>query len=86
LVFRRLYVIIYTELLGALAELNNKGIKVPGEVLLAGFDDIAEAKPANPSLSTVCQPIKQLGEIAAEVLLAQIYSEQVPDIIKPDMD
>ncbi len=47
--------------LGALARLAERGIQVPGDVSVAGFDDIAVAAMTAPSLSTVRLPLRELG-------------------------
>lgn len=47
--------------LGALRRLDELGIAVPAEVSVAGFDDIAVAAMASPSLSTVRLPLRELG-------------------------
>jgi LacI family transcriptional regulator len=58
--------------LGALRRLAERGIDVPGEVSVAGFDDIGLAAMAAPGLSTVRLPLRELGrrgfEHAAQVL------------------
>jgi LacI family transcriptional regulator len=49
--------------LGALERLAEHGIEVPGEVSLAGFDDIAIAAMTAPALSTVRLPLRELGRL-----------------------
>jgi LacI family transcriptional regulator, galactose operon repressor len=49
--------------LGALERLAEGGIEVPGEVSLAGFDDIAIAAMMAPALSTVRLPLRELGRL-----------------------
>jgi LacI family transcriptional regulator len=49
--------------LGALERLAELGIDVPGEVSLAGFDDIAIAAMTAPALSTVRLPLRELGRL-----------------------
>ncbi len=65
--------------LGALEALRARGIQVPGEVALAGFDDIDEAQSATPPLTTVRQPLQALGRRAVEILLARLADEEVPE-------
>lgn len=55
--------------LGALDELAAQGLRVPEDVLVAGFDDAPVARFAPRSLSTVAQPIEEMAELALEVLL-----------------
>jgi LacI family transcriptional regulator len=46
------------------------GLDVPGDVSVIGFDDIPEAARTTPALSTVRQPIQQMGSAAVELLIA----------------
>ena len=55
--------------LGALRALREAGKRVPDEVAVVGFDDIPQAATANPSLTTVRQPIQQTGVLAVEMLI-----------------
>jgi LacI family transcriptional regulator len=55
--------------LGALARLRAAGIAVPGDIALAGFDDIPTLRDVYPPLTTVRLPLKQLGEIAGRLVL-----------------
>ena len=58
--------------IGALSALAEEGISVPGEVAVAGFDDIPIARFASPPLSSVHVPIASLGERAMDLLLGAI--------------
>ena len=55
---------------GALARLRAAGIDVPGDIALAGFDDIVTLRDVYPPLTTVRLPLKRLGEIAARLVLS----------------
>jgi len=61
--------------LGAIAELSKRGINVPAEVIVGGYDDIEEAEVANPSLTTVKAPVKDLGYKSVELLLKILREE-----------
>jgi LacI family transcriptional regulator len=54
---------------GALARLRAAGIDVPGDIALAGFDDISTLRDVYPPLTTVRLPLKRLGETAARLVL-----------------
>jgi LacI family transcriptional regulator len=54
---------------GALARLRAAGLSVPGDIALAGFDDILTLRDVYPPLTTVRLPLKRLGEIAARLVL-----------------
>jgi LacI family transcriptional regulator len=55
---------------GALARLRAAGISVPGDVAVAGFDDILTLRDVTPPLTTVRLPLTQMGEMAAGMVLA----------------
>jgi DNA-binding LacI/PurR family transcriptional regulator len=61
--------------LGFMAGLNKRGIKIPEDVAVVGFDDRSAAALCYPSLTTVAQPNKEVGLAAAEVLLNKINQE-----------
>lgn len=65
--------------LGALEALQERGMRVPDDVSIIGFDDIEEARFATPPLSTVRQPLYEQGRRAAEMLLALLAGEDVPE-------
>ena len=64
--------------IGALRALQDRGIRVPYDVAVVGFDDIEEAKATTPSLTTVQQPLIDLGKRATETLLALLNGKEVP--------
>jgi DNA-binding LacI/PurR family transcriptional regulator/serine phosphatase RsbU (regulator of sigma subunit) len=57
--------------LGVLEALDRRGIRVPGSVSVVGFDDIDDARFATPPLTTIHQPIHELGVQAARLVMAQ---------------
>ena len=69
--------------LGVLEELSRRGIEVPDQVLVTGFDDIPSARLAQPPLTTVVQPIEELGRRGAELLLAVIQGRPVSEQLLP---
>jgi LacI family transcriptional regulator len=52
---------------GAMSRLREAGVSVPGEVAIAGFDDIATAGDVTPALTTVRLPLEQVGAAAIEL-------------------
>jgi LacI family transcriptional regulator len=71
--------------LGVVYALGQRGIDVPGDVAVTGFDDIPVARHLRPQLTTVRQPIQELGATAFEVLYSMI-SEAEPaqrDLVLP---
>ena len=57
---------------GALSALRSAGLRVPSDVAVTGFDDIAATRHVQPALTTVRQPMRQLGEESVRVLLDRI--------------
>ncbi|PRY33812.1 LacI family DNA-binding transcriptional regulator [Umezawaea tangerina] len=55
--------------LGAMAALRDRGLRVPEDVSVAGFDDIPTLQDLVPGLSTVRLPLEELGERAARLVL-----------------
>ncbi|MFJ5775288.1 LacI family DNA-binding transcriptional regulator [Streptomyces sp. NPDC093094] len=64
---------------GAMAALRAAGLRVPEDVAVVGFDDIPMARLTQPSLTTVRQPMRQMGETAARMLLARLAGERSGD-------
>jgi DNA-binding LacI/PurR family transcriptional regulator len=58
--------------IGAITALHEAGISVPTKVSVIGFDDISSAATNNPALTTVRQPLYEMGRTAASTLLRQI--------------
>ena len=60
--------------LGVMYALAQHGIDVPGDVAVTGFDDIPMARHLRPQLTTVRQPIQEIGATAFDVLHSMISS------------
>jgi len=58
--------------IGAVRAFQNHGIRVPEDISVMGFDDIAGAVLQSPSLTTVRQPLNRMGQVAAQSLLERI--------------
>jgi len=70
--------------IGAIRALKDAGLGVPGDVSVVGFDDIQSAAYATPSLTTVRQPLAEMGRRGAKVLLERIANraaEYPPEIV-----
>ncbi|MGA8043842.1 MAG: LacI family DNA-binding transcriptional regulator [Terracidiphilus sp.] len=61
--------------IGAIRALKDAGLSVPGDVSVVGFDDILSAAYNTPSLTTVRQPLMEMGKRGAQVLLERIASQ-----------
>ena len=62
--------------IGALRALKRRGVRVPEDVEIVGFDDIELARLVEPPLTTVAQPAFELGRRSAELLLRLIAGER----------
>jgi signal transduction histidine kinase/AraC-like DNA-binding protein/CheY-like chemotaxis protein len=65
--------------LGALKALQTRGIQVPADVAMAGFNDSIESRLSAPPLTSVSLPFQEQGSRAVEMLLAQMAGEDVPE-------
>jgi LacI family transcriptional regulator len=66
---------------GALACLRSAGVAVPGEVAVAGFDDIPTLQDITPPLSTVALPLFRMGEMAARLALRDADTSGQPRVV-----
>jgi LacI family transcriptional regulator len=57
---------------GAIRALHEAGLRVPKDVSVVGFDDVLSAPFRIPSLTTIRQPLFEMGKLAAESLLKRI--------------
>ena len=62
--------------IGAIRAFQDKGLRVPQDVSVLGFDDIQAASFQNPRLTTVRQPMHRMGELAAITLLKRITNPE----------
>jgi DNA-binding LacI/PurR family transcriptional regulator len=68
--------------IGAIRALMDHGLRVPEDVSVVGFDDIQAAAYHNPSLTTIRQPLHQMGVVAARILLQRIRGQATfPDAV-----
>jgi DNA-binding LacI/PurR family transcriptional regulator len=58
--------------IGAIRAIRDHGLRVPEDISVMGFDDIQTASYYNPSLTTIRQPLHQMGAAAARILLQRI--------------
>jgi LacI family transcriptional regulator len=62
---------------GALSALRDRGVRVPDDIALAGFDDIPIARFVTPPLTTVSVDIAQLGRRAFELLISENEQHEI---------
>jgi len=64
--------------IGALKALHEAGRRVPEDIALVGFDDIPLASSVQPALTTVRQPIRELGSAVADLLMGILDDPPAP--------
>jgi LacI family transcriptional regulator len=70
--------------IGTIRSLHDAGLRVPMDVSVLGFDDIPAAEFYTPRLTTIRQPLQQMGAIAASLLLRKIDQAKIPEISRVD--
>ncbi|WP_080875681.1 LacI family DNA-binding transcriptional regulator [Oceanobacillus timonensis] len=76
-----IFAISDTLAIGAIKELHAHGIKVPEEMAIIGFDNIAFSSMTTPTLTTVSQPTYQMGYRSAKMVIDRIQGTTVENII-----
>jgi DNA-binding LacI/PurR family transcriptional regulator len=74
--------------IGSITAFQEAGLRVPQDVSVIGFDDIQSAAYIDPALTTVRQPLQEMGEIAARTLVDRIEGrlKEVPEIaVEPEL-
>lgn len=70
--------------LGVMYALARRGLRVPGDVAVTGFDDVPVARHVHPPLTTIRQPIQELGATAFDVLYSVISQQGAgPEVVLP---
>ncbi|WP_213805068.1 LacI family DNA-binding transcriptional regulator [Granulicella sp. dw_53] len=69
--------------IGAIRAIVDAGLRCPQDISVVGFDDISSAAYHTPSLTTIRQPLRRMGEMAAQLLVKRIQHphEPYPDTI-----
>ena len=68
--------------IGAIRAFMDHGLRVPEDISVVGFDDIQSASYHNPSLTTIRQPLQEMGVVASRILLQRIRGlETYPDSV-----
>jgi DNA-binding LacI/PurR family transcriptional regulator len=68
---------------GALTVLRERGLAVPADIAVVGFNDVVTARHTQPALTTVHQPIEALGREMTRMLVRLINGEQPTPLILP---
>jgi DNA-binding LacI/PurR family transcriptional regulator len=67
---------------GVIAALSERGLRVPQDVAVTGFDDVEEARYVNPGLTTVRQPLEEQGREAVRIVLMAAQHQQRPESLR----
>jgi LacI family transcriptional regulator len=62
--------------LGAMAAIRERGLRIPEDIALVGFDDVSVSKYLDPSLTTIQIPVIELARQASEMLISLIHGER----------
>jgi DNA-binding LacI/PurR family transcriptional regulator len=67
--------------LGALGYAKEKGLEVPKQLSVVGFDDAPIAAQTTPALTTVRQPYVEKGRLAGQLLITQLEKDTMPESV-----
>ncbi|HYL97482.1 MAG TPA: LacI family DNA-binding transcriptional regulator, partial [Blastocatellia bacterium] len=68
--------------IGAIRALREAGLHVPDDISVVGFDDIYNASFFSPALTTIKQPLREMGRLAAETILKRLGGESPGTFVK----
>lgn len=72
--------------MGVIRALHDAGLRVPEDVSVIGYDDIQSASYHVPSITTIRQPLQQMGSVAATLLLQKLSGEPTVPLLRVDPD
>jgi LacI family transcriptional regulator len=64
--------------IGAMRAMRQRGLRIPADIALVGFDDFEWADLFEPRLTVIAQPCAQIGELAATMLVERIKAPNLP--------
>ena len=72
---------------GAIRAIHDTGLAVPRDISVVGIDDVQLAAYTSPRLTTIRQPLHEMGAVAASTLLQRIHGEEVPEetVVQPEL-
>ena len=74
--------------IGALQAVKERGLRVPQDVSVIGFDNTILAEVTDPPLTTVAQPTEMMGKLAVDSLVRRLEGEQTDDervVLRPEL-
>lgn len=72
--------------MGGINEIRERGLRIPEDISIVGYDGIDIAKILEPKLTTICQDTKKIGQLAADKLIDQIENPKITLIDKFSVD
>ena len=66
--------------IGAIAVARRRGLDVPRDLSVVGFDDIRFARHIDPPLTTIAQPMREIGEGTVRLLLEILSGHQIKPV------
>jgi LacI family transcriptional regulator len=70
--------------MGVMDAAHSRGLRIPDDVSILGFDDIPQAQNVRPALTTVRQPMEKMGRVAAQMLL-DLLSDPQKDVSRVEL-
>lgn len=77
-----LFAVSDTLAVSAMTELQKMGFSIPGDISLIGFDGMILSRFVSPVLTTIRQPVEEIGKKALEIILNPAESESYPTVIQ----
>ena len=73
--------------IGVASKLRHRGYSIPEDISLVGFDGLGHQLLANPTITTIKQPVYELGVMLANTLLDRLNGrkERVNRMVSPDL-
>lgn len=72
-----------TTAVSVICSLKREGLKIPRDIAVVGFNNDPISRVVDPNLTTIHYPGKEMGELAAKTLIAQIRNEKPGKVIQP---
>jgi LacI family transcriptional regulator len=70
--------------MGVMDAAHSRGLRIPDDISILGFDDIPQAQNVRPALTTVRQPMEKMGRVAAQMLL-DLLSDPRKDVSRVEL-
>jgi LacI family transcriptional regulator len=62
--------------MGVMDAVRSRGLRIPKDISIIGFDDVSQAALVRPALTTVRQPLEEMGRVAAQMLLSRLKNPE----------